>query len=130
QPQRRVALKILQRGYLSDTALRRFDLEGQILANLKHPGIAQVYEVGVHRHRFGELPYIAMELVAGRPITEYAASAGLGARDRIELVIKVCDAVAHAHRKGVIHRDLKPANILVDDSAQPKVLDFGVARVT
>lgn len=71
-----------------------------------------------------------MEFVRGLPLQEYADSHQLGARQRLEVVAKVCDAVEHAHQRGIIHRDLKPGNILVDEGGQPKILDFGVARVT
>ena len=75
-------------------------------------------------------PFFAMEFIRGMPLDEYARSRALNAAARLELLARVCDAVQHAHEKGVIHRDLKPGNILVDETAQPKVLDFGVAHVT
>lgn len=76
------------------------------------------------------MPFFAMEFIRGVPLTTYAKQKNLGTRERLELVARICDAVYHAHQKGVIHRDLKPSNILVDESGQPKVLDFGVARAT
>ena len=79
---------------------------------------------------FGPQPYFAMELIRGQPLPEYAEAHQLNTRQRLELMAKVCDAVEHAHQRGVIHRDLKPGNILVDETGQPKILDFGVARVT
>jgi tetratricopeptide (TPR) repeat protein/predicted Ser/Thr protein kinase len=130
QPQRRVALKVLRPGSASPTMLRRFEHEAYILGRLQHPGIAQIYEAGVAEAGLGPQPFFAMELIEGRPLTAYAAEQELGVRERLELFTKVCDAVNHAHQKGVIHRDLKPGNILVDDTGQPKILDFGVARVT
>jgi eukaryotic-like serine/threonine-protein kinase len=124
-PRRTVALKVIRAGLASDSLLKRFDREAQILGRLHHPGIAQVYDAGVAD---GGQPYFAMELIAGVPLDRYAREHAPDARGRLELVARVCDAVQHAHEKGVIHRDLKPGNILVEASGQPKVLDFGVAR--
>jgi len=130
-PKRAVALKVIRAGYLAPALLRRFELESQVLGRLQHPGIAQVYEAGVVKDgRGGDLPFFAMEFVKGVPLTDYAAQKCLGTRERLELLARVCDAVYHAHQKGIIHRDLKPANIMVDESGQPKILDFGVARAT
>lgn len=145
RPRRVVALKVLQPGAASRQALRRFEHEAEVLARLEHPGIARLYEAGSFDDGAGPQPYFAMEYVDGKPLTEYAQAAGLDRTARIELMIRVCEAVEHAHQKGVIHRDLKPANILVSEAAerrsddatkrgpnaepgQPKVLDFGVAR--
>jgi tRNA A-37 threonylcarbamoyl transferase component Bud32/tetratricopeptide (TPR) repeat protein len=131
QPRRTVALKVMRRGLASRSALRRFEYEAQILARLRHPGIAQVFEAGTHDDGTGPVPFFAMEYIPGaRPITEFASLRGLGTRERLELFIKVCDAVHHGHQKGIVHRDLKPANILVDSAGQPKIIDFGVARAT
>ncbi len=130
KPHRRVAVKVLRAGAVSASSLRRFELEAEVLARLEHPGIARIYEAGTHQTPTGHVPYFAMELIEGRPITRYAQQCGLDTRARLELFGKVCDAVQHAHTKGVVHRDLKPANILVDAGGQPMVLDFGVARVT
>ena len=126
-PRRTVALKVIRPGLISPELLHRFSHEAQILGRLQHPGIAQVYEAGM-----GEdgRPFFAMEFIRGMPLDEYARSRGLNAAARLELLARVCDAVQHAHDKGVIHRDLKPGNILVDLTGQPKVLDFGVAHVT
>ncbi len=133
QPLRRVALKILRPGVTSPSMLRRFEHEWQVLAHLQHPGIAHVYDAGVHREPgtpADGVPYFAMELVPdAKTLVEYAEAEGLGVRERLELFAGVCDAVHHGHEKGVIHRDLKPANLLVDPSGRPKVIDFGVARV-
>ena len=128
RPQRQVALKVVRAGAMSARLLRRFELESSVLARLQHPGIAQIHEAGTAEVDGVTLPFFAMELVRGRMLTEHGA--GRTVRERVELFIKVCDAVQHAHAKGVIHRDLKPGNILVDDAGQPKVLDFGVARAT
>ncbi|MBL8990743.1 MAG: serine/threonine protein kinase [Phycisphaerae bacterium] len=136
RPRRTVALKVLRAGAGSARLLRRFEYEAEVLGRLQHPGIAQVYEAGVYRGGGGVYPFIAMELVRGRTLTAYAQERALDLRGRLDLFARVCDAVQHAHQHGVIHRDLKPANILVADPpaghtgehAQPKVLDFGVAR--
>lgn len=142
-PRRQVALKVIASGQASRQALRRFEHEAQILGRLHHPGIAQVYEAGVHDSGDGAQPYFAMELVRGQPLLQYCAQSQADRRVRLELFIAICDAVQHAHQQGVIHRDLKPANILVEETgttagdgpdpashgAQPKILDFGVARM-
>ena len=126
-PRRTVALKVIRPGLVSPELVKRFSHEAQILARLQHPGIAQVYEAGMGED--GQ-PFFAMEFIRGMPLDEYARSRGLDAAARLELLARVCDAVQHAHDQGVIHRDLKPGNILVDETGQPKVLDFGVAHVT
>jgi len=123
EPRRRVAIKVLRHEALNEKALARFHREAEILARLKHPGIAHIHAFGSTRD---ERPYIVMELIEGPQITHRACDLTLG--ERIERVAKVCDAVDYAHRNGVIHRDLKPANVLVTSDGDPKVLDFGVAR--
>ncbi|HKE01717.1 MAG TPA: serine/threonine-protein kinase, partial [Planctomycetota bacterium] len=130
QPRRNVALKVLRRGFVTEESLRRFEHEAEVLGWLHHPGVAQVYEAGTADAGDGPQPFFAMELVRGETLTAYADARKLPARARLELLARVCDAVHHAHQKGVVHRDLKPSNVLVDASGQPKVLDFGVARVT
>lgn len=133
QPQRDVAIKILKGGIVSREALRRFEVESQILAGLHHPSIAQVYEAGTWRPEEGTygLPWFAMEYVPDAlSITEYARERELSRRDRLRLVVQVCEAVEYGHERGVIHRDLKPPNLLVDDAGRVKVIDFGVARAT
>jgi predicted Ser/Thr protein kinase len=131
RPRRSVALKIIRHGLTTDVALRRFEAEAELLGRLHHPGVAQVYEAGTADTPSGPQPYFAMELVRGRPLTQYANDERLDATGRLELLARVCDAVQHAHNNGIIHRDLKPGNILVEDATrQPKVLDFGVARLT
>ncbi|MCA8960073.1 MAG: protein kinase [Planctomycetes bacterium] len=130
-PRRHVALKVLRHGIASRTALRRFRYEAQILAGLRHPGIAQIYAAGVHGLDGMELPYFAMELVPGsRTLLEYANEHDLPVQERLTLFQQVCLAVQHGHQRGVIHRDLKPANVLVDAQGRPKIIDFGVARST
>ncbi len=131
EPRRTVALKMMRFGLRSPSAVRRFRLEAEVLARLQHPGIAQVFESGTHVLAGAEHPYFAMELVPqARNLLDHARDRALGLRERIELFLQVCDALAHGHQRGVIHRDLKPANILVDSSGRPKVIDFGIARVT
>jgi serine/threonine protein kinase len=141
QPSRTVALKILQAPVASPESIRRFRDESAALARLRHPGIAQVFEAGTARLGATECAFVALEFVPNaRPITE--AGASLSLRDRVLLIVRVCEAVHHAHLRGVIHRDIKPANILVADEVdspplgrgapavpQPKVIDFGVARL-
>ncbi|MCW5765335.1 MAG: protein kinase [Phycisphaeraceae bacterium] len=131
QPRRTVALKVIRGGLMTPEKLRRFEHESEVLGRLQHPGIAQVYEAGTFVDSQGQqTPFFAMEYIKGSSLSEHARNAGLNVRGRLEILARVCDAVHHAHQKGVIHRDLKPVNILVDESGQPKVLDFGVARVT
>ncbi len=126
-PRRRVALKVIKPGVASREMLRRFEHETQVLALLQHPGIAAIYEAGTEDTGAGPQPYFAMELVEGQLLSDRVAT--MTQHQRLEVFTKVCDAVQHAHSKGVIHRDLKPANIMVDASDQPKILDFGVARL-
>ncbi len=131
KPRRTVALKVLNTGLTSEASLRRFQYESQILARLRHPGIAQVYEAGTHGNGGVGVPFFAMEYVPdAQSVTRFADAAELDLPARLALLRQVCDAVQHAHQHGVIHRDLKPGNILVDSTGQAKVIDFGVARVT
>jgi serine/threonine protein kinase/Tfp pilus assembly protein PilF len=142
QPHRFVALKLLRPGMVSGPVLRRFKLETEVLGRLKHPHIAQIYEAGAFTDgqldsasrpagsaSIVRMPYFAMELVEGRPLTDYAADQELSHIERLKLAILICQAVHHAHQKGIIHRDLKPGNILVTADGSPKVLDFGIARL-
>lgn len=129
-PKRRVALKIIRSGLASSRHLRRFEFESDVLGQLDHPGIATIYEAGTFDSGSGPQPYFAMEYVQGKPLTAYANNMKLNTQDRLKLVARVAEAVQHAHQKGVIHRDIKPANILVTETGDVKVLDFGVARAT
>lgn len=159
RPRRTVALKLVRSSLVAPSLMRRFEHEAHVLARLKHPGIAQIYEAGAAPGPDGEpQPFFAMELVRGRSLLEYVRGRGLSIADRLVLFVRICEAVHHAHQRGVIHRDLKPGNILVEEAdsssdghdgrggsgsgsttgsgsvrsvmGAPKVLDFGVARVT
>jgi serine/threonine protein kinase len=130
QLSRPVAIKLLSGGAASRSMLRRFELEPRLLARLRHPGIAQIFEAGSISGPDGKpVPFFAMELITGAsPITDYARERSLPAPDRIALFVRVCEAVTHGHQRSIIHRDLKPANILVDAGGQPKIIDFGIAH--
>ena len=130
RPRRLVALKVIKSGWAGPERLRRFEQEFETLGRLHHPGIAQIYEAGTADTAFGNQPFFAMEIIRGKQLVNYAAAAKLDTHQRLALLIQVCEAVQHAHERGIIHRDLKPGNILVDDGGQPKILDFGLARVT
>jgi non-specific serine/threonine protein kinase/serine/threonine-protein kinase len=125
---RRVAVKLIKLGMDTRQVVARFETERQALALMNHPGIAKVFDGGATPEG---RPYFVMELVEGVPITRYCDRERLGTRQRLEIFVQVCDAVQHAHQKGVIHRDLKPSNVLVsvqDDRPVPKIIDFGVAK--
>jgi WD40 repeat protein/serine/threonine protein kinase/tetratricopeptide (TPR) repeat protein len=127
---RKVALKVIKAGMDSKAVLQRFEQERQALAMMDHPNIAKVLDGGLTADR---RPFFAMELVNGLPLTKFCDEAKLGIRERLELFTPICQAVQHAHQKGLIHRDLKPSNILVtiiDGKPLPKVIDFGVAKAT
>ncbi len=125
EPNRLIAIKMLRRDGRSETVHERFMAEREIMGRLNHPSIAQIYQVGVHQGR----PFIAMEYIDGSTISEY--SRDLTLEDRLDLFIKVCLAMQHAHQKGIIHRDIKPSNVLVcGTSGSPKVIDFGIAKMT
>ena len=127
-PKRLVAIKTLHAGLHQAELLARFQQEAEILGRLKHPGIAQIHASGRTDASIGGVPYIVMEFVEGVPLLEHSGT--LPMRQCLELLMRICEAVEHAHIRGVIHRDLKPGNILVQPDGQPKVLDFGVARLT
>lgn len=125
---RAVAIKVIKAGMDSKAVLTRFEAERQALAMMDHPNIAKVLDAGTTD---GGRPYFVMELVKGLPITKFCDDRKLTPRQRLELFIPVCQAIQHAHQKGVIHRDIKPSNVLVamyDDRPVPKVIDFGVAK--
>jgi serine/threonine-protein kinase len=121
-----VAIKLYAAGHLSDSGVQRFHAERQILACLQHPGIARVIDGG---NAADGTPFIAMELVHGQPITDYVDRHGLDLRQRIRLFRQVCDALQTAHQRGIVHRDIKPGNVLVDADGQPRIIDFGIAKV-
>ena len=128
--QRTVALKIIKPGMDTRQVIARFEAERQAVAMMDHPNIAKVLDAGTTD---SGRPYFVMELVKGVPITKYCDDKHLPLRDRLELFLPVCQAVQHAHQKGLIHRDIKPTNVLVaeyDNHAVPKVIDFGVAKAT
>lgn len=155
-PRRLVALKVMRHALARTSAQQRFQFETEVLARLRHPGIAQIYEAGTLEESAGaSLPYFVMEYIPGATtITDYARSHKLPLIDRLRLFLDVCDAVQHGHQLGVIHRDIKPGNILVAEAAAqeatlvetplqssfatarltgrphptPKIIDFGVAR--
>ena len=130
EPRRRVALKVvLGERYVDEFHAKLFQREAQALAHLNHPGIAAIYEAG---SADDGSRFFAMELVRGVSLTEYVnrPDGPLPLRDRLRLFVTVCEAINYAHQRGVIHRDLKPSNILVDRAGNPKVLDFGLARIT
>ena len=127
---RRVALKIIKLGMDTKQVVARFEAERQALALMDRPNIAKVLDAGATD---SGRPYFVMELVRGIPITNYCDENNLTTQDRLELFIKVCQAIQHAHQKGIIHRDIKPSNILVtlhDGVPVPKVIDFGIAKAT
>jgi WD40 repeat protein len=130
-PSRPVAVKVLRNGLTNRATARRFAQEAQLLARLRHPHIAQVHTLGEYRHEGLTLPFFVLELVEGAlPIDRFVADRQLSVRERVKLMQRVAEAVAHGHRLGVVHRDLKPGNILVGLDGEPKVIDFGVARFT
>jgi serine/threonine protein kinase len=134
KPRRRAAIKILRSSRLSPRVQRRFEFESEILAKLHHPGIAQVFAAGTFEIGAGVQRWFAMELVDGPTLQQLLAQTPLPRTQRVELLIALCDAVQHAHQRGVIHRDLKPDNIRMASADpgtphQPKILDFGVARL-
>ncbi|MEK7951420.1 serine/threonine protein kinase [Luteolibacter soli] len=127
---RKVALKIIRLGMDTENVIARFRAERQALALMDHPNIARVLDAGATG---SGRPYFVMELVDGERITELCTAQGMDLRQRLELFVKVCQAIQHAHQKGVIHRDIKPSNVLVrsrDGVAEPKVIDFGIAKAT
>jgi len=127
---RKVALKVIKLGMDTKQVIARFEAERQALAMMDHPNIAKVFDAGATETG---RPYFVMELVTGVSITEYCDKNKLTTRDRLDLFLQVCNAVQHAHQKGVIHRDIKPSNVMVtlhDGKPVPKVIDFGIAKAT
>lgn len=124
--QRQIALKFVRGGLDRDTLTRRFHREQELLAALNHPNIAQLYDTGVTGYG---IPYFVMEYVNGLRLDDFVAQQSLGLTDRLRLFQKLCGAVAYAHQHLVIHRDIKPANIRVTPGGEPKLLDFGIAKL-
>ncbi len=129
---RRVALKVIKLGMDTKSVIARFEAERQALAMMEHPNIAKVFDAGATETG---RPYFVMELVRGIKITDYCDQNNLSTAERLDLFLQVCQAIQHAHQKGIIHRDIKPSNILVtldepNMSAMPKVIDFGIAKAT
>ncbi len=148
EPKRRVALKVIRDGFATEQAVARFHREVQVLGQLRHPGIAQIYDADTSASA-GCPPYFVMELIEGSPLLKFAEQHALSVRQRLELILSVCDALQHAHEHGLVHRDLKPGNILVetltastgaagpgtaaasragDPCGRIRIIDFGVAR--
>ncbi|MCZ6691951.1 MAG: protein kinase [Planctomycetota bacterium] len=127
---RLVALKLIKLGMDTEEVVARFESERQALALMNHPNIAKVYDAGA---TVAGRPYFVMDYSPGEAITQFCDNHRLPTRERLEIFMQVCDAVQHAHQKGIIHRDIKPSNILVtlvNDKPVPKIIDFGVARAT
>jgi len=127
---RKVALKIIKLGMDTKQVIARFEAERQALAMMDHPNIAKVFDAGATETG---RPYFVMELVTGVSITEYCDKNNLTTKERLALFLQVCNAVQHAHEKGVVHRDIKPSNVMVahhDGIPVPKVIDFGIAKAT
>jgi tetratricopeptide (TPR) repeat protein len=125
--EQRVAIKLVRRGDGGESLLQRFRQERQILAALEHPNIARLLDGGTTS---GGVPYLVMEYVEGTPIDDYCREHALSIDARLRLFLQLCDAVQYAHRSLVIHRDIKPANVLVTADGIPKLLDFGIAKLT
>jgi eukaryotic-like serine/threonine-protein kinase len=126
QFEKRVAIKVLKRGTDTDEVLRRFRIERQILANLEHPHITRLLDAGTTTDG---LPYFIMEFIEGTPIAQFVRHENVDLRGRLMLFLKVCSAVNLAHRHQIIHRDIKPGNVLVNEDGEPKLLDFGIAKL-
>ena len=126
QFEQHVAVKVIKRGMDSIEILARFRQERQVLAHLNHPNVARLLGGGATED---QRPYIVMEYVDGQPIDRFCDGRRLSVGRRLELFLKICDAVHYAHTNLVVHRDLKPSNVLVTDAGEPKLLDFGIAKV-
>lgn len=124
-----VALKVLLPGMLARESRLRFSREGDVLARMDHPGIARLLDVGEEETPHGPVYYLTTEYIDGLQMDQYLQAGEFSVEEKLRLVLGVCQAVAHAHREGVVHRDLKPANIMVTADGQPHILDFGVSRL-
>ena len=128
QPRREVALKVLKTEMLSPRGLERFRWEAEALGRLRHPAVARVFEAGMASADTGPLPFLVMEFIQGQTLGQWTTRTSPDLRTRINMIASIADGVQHAHQNGILHRDLKPDNILVEDSGQPKILDFGIAK--
>ncbi len=124
--EKKVAIKIIKRGMDTESVLRRFRNERQILASLEHPNIAHLLDGGTTADG---LPYFVMEYIEGLPITEFAEANSVSINDRLELFRQVCSAITYSHQRLIVHRDIKPSNIIVTNDGVPKLLDFGIAKL-
>src|SRR5437868_12753357 len=124
--EKKVAIKLIKRGMDTDSVLRHFRTERQILASFDHPNIARLFDGGTTKDG---LPYFVMEYVEGIAIDRYCDEERLSINERLKLFLQVCAAVSYAHRHTVIHRDIKPSNVLVTSDGVPKLLDFGIAKI-
>ncbi len=131
-PNREVAVKVIRSSMVSPDLLKRFEFEAEVLGRLTHSGIARIHEAGifVDSSTGQRRPFFAMEYIDGQSLRDYVRQSNPGTRDRLGLFVQICNAVHHAHQKGVIHRDLKPGNVMVKSDGHPTILDFGVARAT
>ena len=129
-PRRRVAIKVVDALRYSKALERRLTAEAQLQGRLQHPAIAQIFDAGAADVGGARRPYFVMELIEGLPLHMHADAKELSIRGRLALVARIADGIAHAHERKIVHRDLKHENILVTESGQPKVLDFGIARFT
>ncbi len=128
-PRRRVALKVVRSDRLSPERLERFLQEPRALGRLQHPGIAQIFESGTFEHAGRRQPFFAMEFVDGEALDVWAERVQPSSHTSLRMIARLADALEHAHQRGIVHRDLKPSNILVTSDGQPKILDFGIARI-
>ena len=130
-PRRSVAIKVIKGSDVSEKSVGRLKYEAQMLARLRHQGIAEIYEAGTYEEHGHAVPFFAMEFIPNaKTITEYANLRKLSVDERLELFLQVCDAVNFGHQRGIVHRDLKPDNILVDSRNRVRIIDFGLARAT
>ncbi len=132
-PRRQVAVKLLRPESVSVRQLRRFRVEAELLASLSHPGIVGILDAGIVNLGFGRQPYLAMEYLHGQRLDEYLNQLTVQGAPRVDEILRlfllIAEALSFAHQHGIVHRDLKPSNILVDESGQPKLIDFGIARL-